>query len=114
MLGVEGDLPIALQQLFARYAVDVQEDQQFGAALHRAGGAEVPGPGEWQIPVPHRTVHDGRGELPARQYRAEVRIIHRDDHVLVRSVRTGRQADLLQHQVPVPPGSRSDHRSTHH
>lgn len=47
--------------------------QEFGAALHCAGGAEVPCAGQRQVPVLHGAVEDRRGGLPAGQYRAETR-----------------------------------------
>ncbi|CAM5254776.1 hypothetical protein SBADM41S_11151 [Streptomyces badius] len=84
MLGVERDLPVALQQTLTGDAVDVQEDQQFGAAFHGAQGSQVPGAGQRQTPVHHGALDDRRGRLAAAHHGAQFRVVHRDDHVLLR------------------------------
>ncbi len=84
VLGVERDLSVALQQTFTGDAVDVEEDQQFGAAFEGAERSHVPGAGQRQAPVLHGAVDDRRGRLAAVHHGTEFRVVHRDDHVLFR------------------------------
>ena len=113
MGGVFGGLHVATNHVRCRNAVDVQEDQQFGAALDGRLGALIARRGHGYPRRPRAERHQ-RDALAARTHRSRcVLVVDGYDDVHVGANVTAAQGFQLIGQMRRPTPYRGDHRGLH-